>query len=76
MYVNASLQVEQIQSEYVSTLRTYVNHQRSEPGVVLGSLLGLLVVAGLLQPGQQRHLLPCLCEPPQKCPSLSEAPLY
>lgn len=35
--------VEQIQAEYVSTLKTYVFYKRSEPAVVFGSLLNLLV---------------------------------
>jgi len=35
--------VEQIQAEYVSTLKTYVFYNRHEPAVVFGSLLNLLV---------------------------------
>ena len=50
-------QVEQIQEQYVNTLRVYVNNNRPNPSVVLGSILNLLVDLRSLAVANHHHCI-------------------
>ena len=50
-------QVEQIQEQYVNTLRVYINNNRPNPSVVFGSILNLLVDLRSLSVANHHHCI-------------------
>ena len=49
--------MEEIQAQYVNTLRVYVNYNRPNPSVALGSILNLLVDLRSLAVANRHHCI-------------------